>query len=112
MSPVPSSEGVSWTGIGSALALSGTAVFGSYPVGEPFDPLTLALSFASNPVVDDPSPPVAEPPAVEPPRAKPPRIVAGARNAKLGPRGIARVGRSAVRPAARPAGSPPSGRSA
>ncbi len=43
----PSDTGVTWTGATSVLTAAGADVFGSYPAGEPFDPLTLSLVYGA-----------------------------------------------------------------
>lgn len=75
-----SADGLAWTAIPSALTAAGGAVFGQYPVGEPFDPISLSLRYGT-PQVDDPpagggggvTPPPVEQPRADPPRTTTPR---------------------------------------
>ncbi|MDO8212633.1 HtaA domain-containing protein [Conexibacter sp. CPCC 206217] len=82
-SPVPTGDGLAWSALPTALTADGSAVFGSYAVGEPFDALSLAPAFGE-PRVDpgpepqpqpDPQPqpqPGADPlPLPQPPAPKP-----------------------------------------
>lgn len=54
---------VVWTAGASTLTADGASVFGGYPAGEPFDPLTLSLS-AEPTAAEDDDPPAGQPPAV------------------------------------------------
>lgn len=45
--PAPTGSGLAWSAIPTALTTAGAAVFGSYPAGEPFDPLSLSLVYGT-----------------------------------------------------------------
>jgi len=52
----PAADGLGWSAIPSALTAAGSAVFGQYPVGEPFDPLTLSLVYGTPQTDPEPGP--------------------------------------------------------
>jgi hypothetical protein len=97
-SPVSAGAGLGWNDLPSVLTEEGSAVFGSYPAGEPFDPLTLALDYGT-PQVD----PVLEPPAIPttPAPPAPPAPTAPTTPAKPAAKATVSVAKAARRPNAK-----------
>lgn len=88
--PVARDGGLDWSGLETALTAAGRAVFGNYPEGEPFDPISLSAAFGTP--EPDPQPPVTPvipaPPATpvapvapQPQPVKAPEAIVAARNA-------------------------------
>ncbi|MBE2320884.1 HtaA domain-containing protein [Solirubrobacter sp. CPCC 204708] len=84
----PIDGGLGWSTLPTALTAEGAQVFGSYPEGEPFDPLTIAARFGTpqtDPDSADPAPtptptpstPAAPAPTPEPAAARVATVAAG-----------------------------------
>lgn len=69
VSPEPGANGLAWNSVSSALNATGKEAFDDYPVGEPFDPISMNLIYGE----PKPDPPIDVDPPVEP-RAGKPRI--------------------------------------
>ncbi|MDO8188570.1 HtaA domain-containing protein [Conexibacter sp. JD483] len=98
--PVARDGGLDWSGIETTLTAAGAEVFGSYPAGEPFDPIAISADFGTpepDAVVDQPQPPVQQPPVQQPPVTRAPvakaagTIAAGAKATTVGKTGVAQV---------------------
>jgi hypothetical protein len=85
--PVARSGGLDWSGLETTLTAEGAAVFGSYPAGEPFDPVAIAADFGTP--EPEPQPGPAQQPQPGPQPAPQPRaasratIASGARTVAL-----------------------------
>lgn len=87
-SPVARGGGLDWSGLETTLTAEGAAVFGSYPAGEPFDPLAIAADFGTPEPEPGPGPgpsPQQPGPQPVPTQRAPPRatIAAGAKTVAL-----------------------------
>lgn len=94
--PTPNAEiGLDWSGAETELTAEGAEIFGSYPEGEPFDPLAMSLEFGtpqpdpepeggSKPPLPGPTPPQPKGPAAKIAVPKGAQPLAGNRTAKLG----------------------------
>jgi hypothetical protein len=82
LSPSPTADGLAWTAVPTALTSAGAGVFDQYPVGEPFDPVSLSLVYGT-PQPDPETPPSSggeqpapgtpsDPPVVVPPTVRAP----------------------------------------
>jgi hypothetical protein len=67
--PVGREGGIDWSGLETALTAEGAAVFGSYPAGEPFDPIALSADFGTPEA--DPQPEPSAPPEMSIPTVTP-----------------------------------------
>ncbi|MBB4660681.1 HtaA domain-containing protein [Conexibacter arvalis] len=84
--PIARAGGLDWSGLETTLTAEGSAVFGNYPAGEPFDPISLSADYGTP--EPDPQPQPGPQPQPEPqpqPRAPAARatIVAGRARAAL-----------------------------
>ena len=82
VSPSPTADGLAWTAVPTTLTAGGAAVFDQYPVGEPFDPISLSLVYGtpqpdpetpSSTGGEQPGPGTPTDPAVEQPARVAPR---------------------------------------
>lgn len=65
VSPEERAKGIDWSEVPATLTAEGVEVFGSYPEGEPFDPVSILADFGT-PVGEDPDPvPVSKPGRIE-----------------------------------------------
>jgi len=83
VTPSERADGIDWSEVPTALTEEGAEIFGSYPAGEPFDPLSISADFVA---------PEEEEPGPDPTPVKPGRIEGlGAVRAGRGTVKVARV---------------------
>jgi hypothetical protein len=67
VTPEERAKGIDWSEVPASLTEEGAAVFGSYPEGEPFDPVGISADFGT-PDGEDPDPePISKPGRIESP---------------------------------------------
>lgn len=82
--PVARTGGVDWSGLETTLTAEGSAVFGSYPAGEAFDPIAVAADFGTPEPEPRPEPKPEPKPEPEPqPRAQAARATIAAGSARV-----------------------------
>lgn len=97
----PTAGGLAWSAIPTALTAAGAEVFGSYPAGERFDPISLSLVYGTPAPEPEPQPqpqpqpepqPQADPPVGAPAaRARAATVAVAAGTRRVGPRRLARL---------------------